>query len=452
MSDPDRAFDGGTSASAGKVRGVLLRRGVPPEIRERFLRLWDRTEHALSRFAKVTTNPLFCYLDGELVLESKEGLLPNFCCTLLGDPTMGARCRTDGLGRARASAAGPTLCHAGRITWRRGVSLPGIGELVVLFGARPGSTSEARALRASALADLGKSDHYSVEALKADEGDVSPQDGLDARDLALLDSITDGLEALGAAFFVSDAAALVMAHEISVALLATNMHAWLLRQHAGISEANRSAAEAISDGCRLSLYVARNYLSSMSETSYRLAVEQKVEPLPLHEVIDDCVRLVRPMAERKGVKVDFNRDGPLPIVRVVPEELARALYNVLSNAAKYSYRSTSSREWEREIRIRTHWHDPGFRERRIAIVVQNFGLGLLECEVEEATKVGFRGEMARREVPIGAGIGLSEARKIAILHGGRVSVASRKLVPDSDESPYLTTVKLIIKTGEIVHG
>ncbi|HLM57381.1 MAG TPA: hypothetical protein VK422_14805, partial [Pyrinomonadaceae bacterium] len=48
------------------------------------------------------------------------------------------------------------------------------------------------------------------------------------------------------------------------------------------------------------------------------------------------------------------------------------------------------------------------------------------------------------EVPIGSGIGLSEAAKIMRLHNGEIRMHSKRLHQQGEEQgPYLTTVDLI---------
>ncbi|MDT7687242.1 MAG: hypothetical protein QOE46_1, partial [Acidobacteriota bacterium] len=116
---------------------------------------------------------------------------------------------------------------------------------------------------------------------------------------------------------------------------------------------------------------------------------------------------------------------------------------ILNNAIKYSYHSIATAH--RTIRI---WSkvpfDPGFHQRRFSLVFENYGLGLTREEQRQVFRPGFRGKQAVAEVPIGAGIGLSEAHKIMRVHLGEIKFSSKELFEDgSGEPTYKTTVELI---------
>lgn len=76
-------------------------------------------------------------------------------------------------------------------------------------------------------------------------------------------------------------------------------------------------------------------------------------------------------------------------------------------------------------------------------MVENYGLGLAGEEVRDVFRAGFRGQQAVSEVPIGSGIGLSEALKIMKAHKGEIKLSSKKLYEDQHGQTYLTTVELI---------
>jgi len=133
----------------------------------------------------------------------------------------------------------------------------------------------------------------------------------------------------------------------------------------------------------------------------------------------------------------------LPRVMGAEMEIQRLFHNILNNAIKYSYHSIPTAR--RTIRV---WskvpYDPGFHQQRFSIVFENYGLGLAKEEQGDVFRAGFRGKQAVAEVPIGAGIGLSEAHKIMKVHLGEIKFNSKELFEDgSGEPTYKTSVELI---------
>ena len=80
---------------------------------------------------------------------------------------------------------------------------------------------------------------------------------------------------------------------------------------------------------------------------------------------------------------------------------------------------------------------------RFSLVVENYGIGIPNSERGLVFQPGYRGQRARDEVPVGAGIGLSEAQKIMTWHGGHVRLESRLLHGDESSGAYLTQVELV---------
>jgi signal transduction histidine kinase len=155
------------------------------------------------------------------------------------------------------------------------------------------------------------------------------------------------------------------------------------------------------------------------------------------------IELYEPQAAQKDIRIESFGLEELPDIRGYELDLRRAVHNLLNNAIKYSYHSVS--DAKRVIRIRTRVpYDPGFRKRRLAVIFDNYGLGLAPDEKAHALKPGFRGRQAQAEVPSGSGIGLSEVAKIMKRHGGDVKIDSRELhVTKEGMTTYRTAVELI---------
>ncbi len=127
----------------------------------------------------------------------------------------------------------------------------------------------------------------------------------------------------------------------------------------------------------------------------------------------------------RSVVTDFERDGNAAgftvrcttatggrLVRGDREALARAVWNLLDNAVKYSGAS-------REVEVRA-----GVEDHSIAIAVRDRGLGIPRQEQHEIFDKFVRGEANRARGIKGTGIGLAMVRHIVQAHGGSIGVES----------------------------
>jgi signal transduction histidine kinase len=108
------------------------------------------------------------------------------------------------------------------------------------------------------------------------------------------------------------------------------------------------------------------------------------------------------------------RIGPAVSVLADREALARAIWNLLDNAVKYS---GSARTIELAV-------VPAGAD--IEWTVRDHGMGIPAGEQPNVFQKFFRGAQARHAGIRGTGIGLAMVAQIAAAHGGRVSVSSRE--------------------------
>ncbi len=261
------------------------------------------------------------------------------------------------------------------------------------------------------------------------------------------------LQGLFNATVSSHVQAINMAHELSLMMLGAGLLAEDIGDLLGDVTEPGKAVEALKHlttahrrllaECQLGLFVVRNFLSYHSETRYKDVMRPRFTVVNLLSVVLDMVELYKLPASRKQIALDVVGIDALPSIHGIEMEIRRLLHNVLNNAIKYSYHSIPG--VQRTIKIRAKVpHDPGFRERRFALVVENYGLGLTKEEHSAAFRPGFRGLQALGEVPIGAGIGLSEAVKIMQLHHGEIRLRSEEVHAEASKGPtYKTTVDLI---------
>ena len=140
-------------------------------------------------------------------------------------------------------------------------------------------------------------------------------------------------------------------------------------------------------------------------------MELKQEPIAAAELVDTCMRRVTPLAEGKhiGMTLDSTVDGTLLGDR---ELLEYALYNLLTNAVKYSPRDT-------EIHVYSE-----LRGGELRLAVQDQGIGMDAKEIKSIFQKFYRTKRAEASGETGTGIGLSIVEQIVFQHGGRIEVTS----------------------------
>ncbi len=105
-------------------------------------------------------------------------------------------------------------------------------------------------------------------------------------------------------------------------------------------------------------------------------------------------------------------DAGLPPIRVDREALARAMWNLLENAAKYSAAEAPIHVFARHAGT------------TVEVGVEDRGIGIPKAEQAKIFKKFVRGEAARKGGIRGVGIGLALVQRIMDAHGGSVRVSS----------------------------
>ena len=117
-------------------------------------------------------------------------------------------------------------------------------------------------------------------------------------------------------------------------------------------------------------------------------------------------------AGERGYRVDVAELPHLPPVQADREALARALWNLLDNAVKYSPQN------------KTVWAKATCENGRVAISVTDKGLGIATHEQKRIFKKFVRADSAEVAGAKGTGLGLTMVEHIVAAHGGQVHVDS----------------------------
>ncbi len=167
----------------------------------------------------------------------------------------------------------------------------------------------------------------------------------------------------------------------------------------------------------------------------------------LQELLNEIVELFEGPAAEKGVEIRLNVRGT-PMIFGDRQLLYRLFMNLVDNAVKYSYTRTDRVFRHVDIQCRRHTAEGDW-----LVIVESYGVGVLPEEISTGRiyEYGQRGQRARDRSRIGSGIGLAEAKRIAEAHGGALKLESKRAgkdeSPDTETTPYITTVSVQIPAG-----
>jgi signal transduction histidine kinase len=234
----------------------------------------------------------------------------------------------------------------------------------------------------------------------------------------------------------------LLAASLGLIVLSSRRAASLARQQvefvAGVSHELRtplsvicSAAENLADGVVVDGAQVRRYGELIAAEGRRLAgmVEQVMTFAGLHagrelaeretvnvdDVIDKALEANAPAIEQGHVTLERHIAADLPPVRVNAGALRRALQNLIDNAIKYGGDS----KW---IRVTADLESAA--DRRIAITVEDHGIGIPLDEQRRLFEPFFRGRDVAASPLHGSGLGLSLVKRIVDADDGTVTVRS----------------------------
>jgi signal transduction histidine kinase len=141
-------------------------------------------------------------------------------------------------------------------------------------------------------------------------------------------------------------------------------------------------------------------------------MQLKREPFPLTGLLGPCIDRVRPLAERKQIAIAFAPPSAEIHLTGDRELMEYAVYNLLTNAIKYSPAET-------RVAVTSE-----FDGKNLRLSVRDQGMGMDEQELASIFRKFYRTRKAEASGEVGTGIGLSIVDQIVTNHGGRMEVTS----------------------------
>lgn len=140
-------------------------------------------------------------------------------------------------------------------------------------------------------------------------------------------------------------------------------------------------------------------------------MEIRTETFEAADVLLPCLDRVKPLAERKQIEIRVGEIDLLTL-RGDRELMEYAIYNLLTNAVKYSPAETM-------VTVSAVQQNSYVR-----LSVQDQGIGMDEKELRSIFQKFYRTRKAEASGEVGTGIGLSIVEQIVNHHGGRIEVDS----------------------------
>ena len=210
---------------------------------------------------------------------------------------------------------------------------------------------------------------------------------------------------------LSHAEIAVFAHELRGALTIIAGYAALLRHP--LTETEHSAAL---DGIERAVARADALCSdALDGRTPEPSMKRQAEPVVVRELVGDLVEDQRSATGRE-VRLRFEAPEPL-IVRGDGGALARALGNLVSNAAKYSPAETP-------VDVRVACDTRPFLGDTAIVEISDRGPGI-PAEMRDAVFEPFQ-RLERDEAKPGTGLGLTVVRSVIEAHEGRITASDRE--------------------------
>jgi len=141
-------------------------------------------------------------------------------------------------------------------------------------------------------------------------------------------------------------------------------------------------------------------------------IELKFENIDLAEITRESVKLLKPLAEQRSIKINISGDKK-PTVFGDKALLLELFTNLIDNAVKYNVSHG-------EINIL-------FKEEKDFVVteIRDTGIGIPEKDLDKVFERFYRVDNVYSKEVGGLGLGLSICKEIVNLHGGKIEIKSR---------------------------
>jgi signal transduction histidine kinase len=137
-----------------------------------------------------------------------------------------------------------------------------------------------------------------------------------------------------------------------------------------------------------------------------------LEPISMHDIVDDSIGMVRDQATTGGVEVTCSIQKGIPLINADGTRLRQILLNILSNAVKFT---PAGGKITVTVSCRAH---------NVCIAVSDTGIGMDAMDIPKALEPFGQIDSSISRKYQGTGLGLPLSKLLAELHGGDLTIES----------------------------
>lgn len=143
-------------------------------------------------------------------------------------------------------------------------------------------------------------------------------------------------------------------------------------------------------------------------------LELHLQPVDLGEKAERAAELLEPLLEEKRLHFVKNMAPSLPVRQLDPDRVNQILYNLITNAIRYTHPGTA-------ILLQTE-----AAGKRVRLTIADEGPGIAPEDLDHIFEQFYRGDKSRNRASGGSGIGLSLAKSFVEAQGGTITARNRK--------------------------
>ena len=140
-------------------------------------------------------------------------------------------------------------------------------------------------------------------------------------------------------------------------------------------------------------------------------LEIQHKPVDLFQVTENSLALLKPLHRKKPIDLQNELTKDLPLVDGDEDRIQQILFNLLGNALKF----TESGEVRLSAVVQDGW---------VEVAVADTGIGIPQDKQERIFDAFEQGDASTERTHGGTGLGLSVAKQLVELHGGRIWLES----------------------------
>jgi len=148
--------------------------------------------------------------------------------------------------------------------------------------------------------------------------------------------------------------------------------------------------------------------------------EVRIEKVSVTDLCETLAQLVRPLADKKHLRLDVRLGENVPLIRTDPGKVRQVLYNLLSNAIKFT-------PPDGQVSLTAGYlpaPDGAVGQGSVSLVVADTGPGIPAADQQHIFEKFQRLDSAITRETGGAGLGLAISKELTALLGGRISLDS----------------------------